>query len=150
MASKTDGPTTLYRHFNEAGELLYVGVTCNFISRGATHRAASWARDVHKITLERFSKRSEALAAEAEAIRFEGPKHNRSKPNGVAIHATGALRAIRRPVTRLKLLSAMGSNRNIAEALGISVQAVTKWALTEAIPRDREDQLRKLRPELFA
>lgn len=48
------------------------------------------------------------------------------------------------------LLKKLGTNRAIADVLGISVQAVTKWKPDKPIPKDREDQLRKARPELFA
>jgi len=49
-----------------------------------------------------------------------------------------------------QLLRKLRTNRAIAELLGISVQAVQKWPVDRRIPKEREDQLRKIRPELFA
>lgn len=48
------------------------------------------------------------------------------------------------------LIKHLGTNRAIAELLGISVQAVQKWPLNRNIPKERIEQLRKIRPELFA
>jgi len=86
-ASKSAGvpvtvPTTntyLYRLFNEAGDLLYVGVTCNLVTRLAAHRRQkSWWGEVSETTVTRFPTRLEALAGEVEAIAGESPKYNKS------------------------------------------------------------------------
>lgn len=50
---------------------------------------------------------------------------------------------------KASLIKQLGTNRAIADLLGISVQAVTKWAHNKNIPKAREEQLRKLRPDLF-
>ena len=47
------------------------------------------------------------------------------------------------------LIKVLGTNRAIADLLGISVQAVTKWAPERDIPPARERRLRELRPDLF-
>ncbi len=71
--------TYLYRLFNEAGELLYVGVTCNLVARLAAHRRQkSWWGEVADTTVIRFPTRLEALAAEVEAIAGEVPRYNKS------------------------------------------------------------------------
>lgn len=54
------------------------------------------------------------------------------------------------PMKKSQLLKKLGNNRAIAELLGISVQAVQKWRADRPIPRQREDELRRIRPELFA
>lgn len=51
---------------------------------------------------------------------------------------------------KARLLKLLGTNRAIADILGISVQAVTKWPVARNIPKRREDELRKKRPDLFA
>ncbi len=70
-------PTHLYRHWNAAGELLYVGVTKNLAKRFSTHQSsARWFDDIAKVTSELFPTLEEARAAEARAIREERPAHN--------------------------------------------------------------------------
>lgn len=74
MAAKT---TELYRHYDEAGRLLYVGISLSTGQRLRGHKArSSWWPLVAKITIERFPSREAALTAEAEAIRTEKPLHN--------------------------------------------------------------------------
>ncbi len=47
------------------------------------------------------------------------------------------------------LLKRLRTNRAIAEILGISVQAVTKWPDDKPIPPARLLQLKDKRPDLF-
>lgn len=73
----TDGPCFLYRHFDEAGVLLYVGISNRPGYRSAQHeQRAEWWRDVARIDLERFDSRAAAVLAEHAAIWRERPKHN--------------------------------------------------------------------------
>ena len=68
----------LYRHFNERGELLYVGVSLHVLTRTVQHRQGShWFDDVTRIEIERHQSEAQAKAAEAKAIREEKPKFNR-------------------------------------------------------------------------
>jgi hypothetical protein len=67
----------LYRHFDAGGALLYVGVSRQLKGRINGHRYNSvWFGDVEKTTIEKFSCRRDALAAEGAAIRNEKPKFN--------------------------------------------------------------------------
>jgi hypothetical protein len=69
--------TALYRHFDERGTLLYVGISLCAIGRLAQHRArAEWFDRISEIRVEWFDSREEALAAEAAAIVAECPLHN--------------------------------------------------------------------------
>lgn len=69
--------TTLYRAFNQAGRLLYVGVTDNLAQRKEAHRCSSpWAKLAERWTTEAFATRAAALAAERAAIRSEHPIYN--------------------------------------------------------------------------
>ena len=69
--------TTLYRHFNSAGELLYVGISTNAYNRYKQHRQEkNWVNQVTSITLERFNRREFAIEAEKIAIEKENPKYN--------------------------------------------------------------------------
>lgn len=69
--------TALYRHFDDGGQLLYVGISLNAIGRLVQHRQSShWANQIAKMTVEYYPTRTEALAAEVKAIREERPLHN--------------------------------------------------------------------------
>lgn len=70
-------PTHLYRHFNSAGMLLYVGVSLNYLVRTSQHAStAEWYEEVVNITIEAFQNREAALKAEKKAIKNENPKYN--------------------------------------------------------------------------
>jgi hypothetical protein len=67
----------LYRHYGPDGDLLYVGQAMSALKRNAEHLSkADWRNFIYMILVEPFATREEALAAEAEAIRVEYPKHN--------------------------------------------------------------------------
>lgn len=76
-AKATSLPTAVYRHFNRDGELLYVGVSLNAISRLDQHAKGShWSRDIASVTIEWFDSTTDALKAEQKAIDDERPMHN--------------------------------------------------------------------------
>lgn len=76
-AKRKSGRTELYRHFDAAGALLYVGISLSTASRLGQHRCGSdWSKKVVKITIERYPTRKSALAAELAAIQTEHPLHN--------------------------------------------------------------------------
>lgn len=81
-------PTTLYRHYDRCGCLLYIGIAQDTRARGYQHKAESWW---HKwsVRVEEtpYPTRPDALAAEREAIQAEHPVFN-------TIHATGGVDAI--------------------------------------------------------
>jgi predicted GIY-YIG superfamily endonuclease len=73
-----DERTCLYRHFDTAGALLYVGVSSDPRARRHWHNAAStWSSAIARTDEEWFHTRKAALAAEREAIVTENPIHNR-------------------------------------------------------------------------
>lgn len=78
----------LYRFFDDAGTLLYVGITNSPRSRLRDHRAYSpwWDRST-TITLTRFSNRIELEAAELDAIKTEHPKYNRAHVEHSAVQS---------------------------------------------------------------
>lgn len=70
--------TTLYRLYDEADVLLYVGVTDNLHSRMQMHGSSSpWFGDVARTETDEHASRAGALAAEAQAIANDRPLHNR-------------------------------------------------------------------------
>lgn len=69
--------TALYRHFDAAGRLLYVGISLNSIKRTAQHKhGARWFQAIARIDIEWLPERTAALAAEAIAIARENPAWN--------------------------------------------------------------------------
>lgn len=80
-------PHYLYRHFNAAGALLYVGITRNVRLRNNAHNHASlWWSEVSSTTVEELPTRNDALLAEEIAIKAERPIHN--EPRAIAIKLT--------------------------------------------------------------
>ncbi|MEE3066548.1 MAG: type II toxin-antitoxin system prevent-host-death family antitoxin [Actinomycetota bacterium] len=68
---------TLYRFFNPAGQLLYVGIASNLARRLSQHeRDKNWWREVSTVTVEHFESRDELADAEVKAIKSEGPLYN--------------------------------------------------------------------------
>ncbi len=69
--------TTLYRVYDAADRLLYVGITEGaFLRLGAHADNAAWAAHAATITLERYGDRETAAAAELSEIRDEDPVWN--------------------------------------------------------------------------
>jgi Arm DNA-binding domain len=67
----------LYRHYNPNGDLMYVGISLEPFRRQDTHiKGAAWRHMIHRILIEPFATREEALAAEQAAIRNEFPRFN--------------------------------------------------------------------------
>lgn len=78
LPSSAGSEHCLYRHFDGAGILLYVGVTFRIAKRVQEHaKAALWWSEVATITIERFPSKEAASQAEARAVRTERPKHNK-------------------------------------------------------------------------
>lgn len=77
LKEKRRGHTTLYRHYSQSGELLYVGISLSATLRTARHKCgAHWFKEIATITLEHFDRRRDALKAERRAIKKERPLHN--------------------------------------------------------------------------
>lgn len=77
-----DRETTLYRHFDGEGILLYVGIAYDAYNRWRQHQDHSaWTPEVRRTTYDLFPTREAALTAEREAIQAECPKYN-IKMNG--------------------------------------------------------------------
>jgi len=69
--------TSLYRHFDAAGRLLYVGISLSAIYRLAQHHSGSrWAHKIATVTHKLFRTREEAIVAERKAIATENPVYN--------------------------------------------------------------------------
>lgn len=77
--------TALYRFFDSAGQLLYVGVSGDTEKRWRQHAESKpWWSDVAEKTTEWLDSRPEALDAERTAIRVEKPLYNHThKPSPI-------------------------------------------------------------------
>lgn len=73
----TDATTQLYRHFDNGGTLLYVGISLHAVKRLSEHDgSSSWYKDISHVTIEHFPDRKAAETAEKKAIKNEKPRHN--------------------------------------------------------------------------
>ena len=69
--------TPLYRWYDEAQQLLYVGISGNLGERTRGHvKGSSWMEFVSSSRVERFPSRPRALEAETAAIKAERPLFN--------------------------------------------------------------------------
>lgn len=91
----------VYRLFDKAGDLLYVGYTANSVATRlyGNRNLQKWGYQIASHTSEEFATPAEAHAAEGVAIRNEKPRYN--------IERTGEHRADR-PARRL-ILSECGA-----------------------------------------
>lgn len=69
--------TALYRLYDEAGVLLYIGISHQPDVRFEQHsKVKEWWPQVVRREVEWFDDRPSAAASEADAIRSEDPEHN--------------------------------------------------------------------------
>lgn len=69
--------TAVYRLFDDAGRLLYVGVGRNPMNRWSAHADQhEWWPTVATFTVNWHATRAEAAAEERHALRNESPVHN--------------------------------------------------------------------------
>ena len=71
----------VYRVFDAADQLLYVGCTVTPFTRTKKHMHKPWAREIAKITIQWLPTWATARQAEAQAIHDEHPKFNRTAPD---------------------------------------------------------------------
>lgn len=72
-------PTALYRLYDDAGSLLYVGIATTPEARWQQHAStAPWWHLVARRQTEWFASRQDAESAERSAIKTEKPRYNRA------------------------------------------------------------------------
>lgn len=68
---------SLYRLFDASDRLLYIGISNSALARWEAHRKSKpWWPEVANVSVEHFDSRQAAFAAEALAIKEEGPPYN--------------------------------------------------------------------------
>jgi len=67
---------TVYRFFNESGDLLYIGSTFVPHLRWTQHKQRDWFAEVATVTVEHFTDTDAMKRAEVVAIRSEQPRYN--------------------------------------------------------------------------
>lgn len=75
-----DAKHHLYRCFDAAGALLYVGMSFSAFERLSKHKVSSpWFGAVAAVKIETFESRADVRKAEVEAIVKENPRHNKRR-----------------------------------------------------------------------
>lgn len=95
-------PVFLYRLYDEADVLLYIGITENLGTRMDAHASSqSWWPQVNRLTVDMLPDRISAEHAEGDAIRGEKPRHNICKqaPEDLASEHVEAVRLFDGPIT---------------------------------------------------
>lgn len=86
--------TALYRHFDAAGQLLYVGISLSAVQRLAQHRlTARWFERIARIEVEWHDSREDAISAEIQAIAGEHPECNIAHASSESNSSTAILPA---------------------------------------------------------
>ena len=113
---------TVYRFFDAADRLLYIGITSSASARLAQHAGdKDWFPEVARASFEHFGSRSDALAAEKAAIVAERPAYNlRHSPNRDAVRRRGEMTA-----------------EQVAAYLRVDDDSVTRWVNFGRIPHRR-------------
>lgn len=110
--------TTVYRLYDQAGRLLYVGTSVDPRVRWEQHaRSKLWWSAVTRATVVWHPTRTDALAAERHAIRTEGPLHNDKATDKEEVYPYQGNRG---PTMETILRRAATEHRNALDRLAIA------------------------------
>jgi len=128
-----DKPTAVYRIFDAAGQLLYVGLTADPDQRFRTHsRMTPWWSEVAATELHWFATHMAAWDSEKRAIDEEGPRYNGSG-RGDGRPPTGQT-----PARNFRIADAVwNAAAAIAAQRGETMPAVVAQALQRYVVRHR-------------
>lgn len=89
------GPAVVYRYFNGAGLVLYVGVSQDFSKRWATHsKQQVWWDQVARCTVDFYASWPEATEVEDIAIATERPVYNLAGSPVAVLHVAELTRLL--------------------------------------------------------
>lgn len=126
----------VYKHFDKAGKLLYVGLTNDLIERHKQHRANSpWWQAIRRFSSSEYENRIDAENSEIEQIHNGQPEFN-------TCHKDLQIRVVcpKKLTMKRNIKRAMNKSGKthavIARELGISRTAVGYWqsATNDALP----------------
>lgn len=93
VGDKATSETAVYRLYDEANRLLYVGIGRNPMNRWAAHADQhAWWPNVKSFETKWFPSREEAAAEERRALREDSPLHNIHGTPGWAAAVSGHVR----------------------------------------------------------
>lgn len=82
---------TVYRLYDKAGKLLYVGCTSDITTRLVTHRRErEWGRRIHRAETESYNTKREALKREGQLVTEMKPEYNIRVSTGESMGEPGA------------------------------------------------------------
>lgn len=122
--------TTLYRLYDKADCLLYIGTSADAQTRWEQHaREKLWWSSVARAAVEWHPDRTTAMAAERAAIKAEAPLHNdKATPNEVVFPYRGN----RSPSPASRLRRAVVEHRTALDRLAVAVDRAALSGLTAA------------------
>lgn len=127
---------TLYRMYDVAGNVLYIGRTIQPLSRLQNHKSEKdWWEHVRHISLEHFGSAEELRRAELEAIENEHPIHNvigKSLRNKIA--------AMGREIDRI---------HDVPEGTSLESLYFWHWPPEECSPRNFEEVYEQVKKDLM-
>lgn len=116
----------LYRHYDEAGTLLYVGISLCALTRLTQHReTAEWFSSIRTVKIERLASREAAVLAERDAIAKEAPLYNLKRPEGA--RARPALQSELDLIARITHFKPMYSVREAADVLNLGQSVLRQY-----------------------
>lgn len=127
------GRTALYRLFDTAGALLYVGIAHNPDQRWATHSLSkAWWPAVDKRLVEWHETRASAERAELLAIRTEKPLHNVVGTPQAAVSPAGGKTPTRPIRVDLGMWASFGiATKAMGEDRSSALRAFMAWYMSE-------------------
>lgn len=158
-----DEETSLYRHWDDSGNLLYVGISIHPFIRLDQHRVSShWFSSVVRVDIERFSCRDEAQKAERIAIASENPLHNIVySPSATSPDERAKRRKHKKPLTDIRKSSPLAGKRgeiieahrrgethaSLARGYGVSRERIRQIVLENG-ESTRRDDIEKYQKEI--
>lgn len=127
----------LYRLFDSAEKLLYIGVTTDCEKRIHTHRSEkSWGNRIECASIKEYDSKQDAMRAEREAIEHENPAYNRS------------LQLKARNASVDSVITHFGGIRRLAHILKLNPSTIHGWKSRGIIPRWHHDRILAAAPGL--